>query len=237
MMNFTYRSSILELMDDPNLEADKYRQAYLDINRCNKWLGGNKITIKALKILLKSRAQKSYTILDMGCGDGEMLRQVAQAFKKKPVKLNLIGVDLKDDILDLAREKSVDYPAIQFKNQNILALTETSGCDVLLCTLTMHHFTDEQIKIFLTKFSKVARIGVVINDLQRSKLAYALFKLFSIFFIRSHTAKYDGLVSITKGFLKNELWAYAKNISTMQHSIQWKWAFRYVWVMQTKRPI
>ncbi|MDT0607634.1 methyltransferase domain-containing protein [Croceitalea rosinachiae] len=234
-MDFTSRSKESELMDDPKMDAEKYREAYLDINRCNRLLGGYGITINAVKSLLKKPVKKSYTILDMGCGDGEMLRRISKAFEKQGLEAKLIGVDLRDDVLDIARSKSKEYTNINFTKQDILELKDDFDCDIVLCTLTMHHFTDEQIHIFLKKFNTLAKIGVVINDLERSKLSYGLFKLFSIVFIKTAIAKYDGLVSISKGFRKKELLTYSRQLKTAIHTIKWKWAFRYVWVMQTNR--
>ncbi len=235
-MDFTKRSEVLELMDDPMMDAERYREAYLDINRCNRLLGGYGITLKALENLIKTHPKESYTILDMGCGDGQMLRKVAIFLKKREIKHTLIGIDLRDDVLDIAREKSKDFPEIQFVRQNILELDHTFDCDILLCTLTMHHFTDANIQIFTKKFISLAKIGVIINDLQRSKMAYTLFKLFSLFFIRTEVAKYDGLVSISKGFLMPDLKEYASKLAEATHHIAWKWAFRYVWIMQPNRP-
>lgn len=236
-MDFTKRSEALELMDDPMMDAERYREAYLDINRCNRLLGGYGITLKALYELIKANKKESYTILDMGCGDGQMLRKVAQFLKRKNIPCTLIGIDLRDDVLDIAREKSSNFPEIQFIRQNILELDDSFDCDVLLCTLTMHHFTDANIQIFTKKFVSIGKLGVIINDLQRSKMAYSLFKLFSLFFINTEVAKYDGLVSISKGFLKPELEAYAAPLLETTHHIAWKWAFRYVWIMQPNRPI
>ena len=235
-MDFTKRSEALELMDDPMMDAERYREAYLDINRCNRLLGGYGITLNALHDLIKTHPKESYTILDMGCGDGQMLRKVAKFLKKREIKHQLIGIDLRDDVLDIAREKSIDFPEIQFVRQNILELDDSYDCDILLCTLTMHHFTDANIHIFTKKFVSIANIGVIINDLQRSKMAYSLFKLFSLFFIKTDVAKYDGLVSISKGFLMPDLQEYASKLAEATHHIAWKWAFRYVWIMQPNRP-
>ena len=107
--------------------------------------------------------------------------------------------------------------------------------DIVLCTLTMHHFFDENIPVFLDRFVKLARIGVVINDLQRSPLAYYLFRGFSAIFIRTKIAKHDGLISIKSGFTKAELERFAENLPSVDHDIKWKWAFRYAWVMHTRR--
>lgn len=84
----------------------------------------------------------------------------------------------------------------------------------------------------LEKAFSQAKVGVVINDLQRSKLAYRLFQLYSFFFFKSSIAKHDGLVSILRSFKKRELEHFAKNFVQAKHSIQYKWAFRWQWIIE-----
>ncbi|UII75785.1 methyltransferase domain-containing protein [Flagellimonas sp. HMM57] len=234
-MDFSVRSIQPEIMDDANLEYDKLSEAYEDINRCNKMLGGDGITINAVWNLIKPNTNKSYTILDMGCGDGEILRKLSTFLDKRGISHSLVGIDLKEDLLRIAKEKSSDFRSLQFKKMDILKADSEFTCDILINTLTMHHFDEDRIDVFLRQFVKLARVGVVINDLQRSKLAYWLFHIFGLFFINTKVAKHDGLVSITKGFRKKELVEFSKNIPNVSHTIQWKWAFRYVWIMNFKR--
>ncbi|WP_243414912.1 methyltransferase domain-containing protein [Flagellimonas aquimarina] len=234
-MDFSVRSEELELMDDPNMEFELLDAAYADINKCNRLLGGESITIDAVWELVKESGKKSYTILDMGCGDGTMLRKLSKHLSKHEVSHDMIGVDLRDDVLRIAKEKSSQYPNINFKKEDILKADSSLSCDILINTLTMHHFDENRIDAFLNKFVSLAKIGVVINDLQRSKIAYTLFKVFGFFFIKTNVAKYDGLVSISKGFKKAELIELSKKIPSVTHIIRWKWAFRYVWVMKFKR--
>ncbi|MEO0571681.1 MAG: methyltransferase domain-containing protein [Bacteroidota bacterium] len=235
-MDFASRSRAEELMDDPNLDKKSLEKAYVDINRCNTLLGGTALTIHAIKKIIKKHPKKSYTIYDMGCGDGHMLRKVAETFKEGDFTLHLTGIDQREDVLNIAADASHSYENISFKKADILHLKESKSCDILLCTLTMHHFEEKDILKFVKKFSEITRLAVIINDLERSKLAYRLFQLFSLFFIQTHTAKVDGLISISKGFRKLELMQFAKSLKDVTHKIQWKWAFRYLWIMEpTKR--
>ncbi|PRX54813.1 methyltransferase domain-containing protein [Flagellimonas meridianipacifica] len=232
MMDFSVRSRVDELMDDPNMELPTLREAYEDINRCNSLLGGDTITIEGVWQLIKKDQEKSYTILDMGCGDGTMLRKLSDFLSKKGVSHSMMGIDLRDDVLLIAQENSIGYPRIEFKKMDILKADTSFTCDIIINTLTMHHFEEERIDAFLKQFVRLAKVGVVINDLQRSKLSYYLFKLFSFFFIRTQVAKVDGLISISKAFQKEDLLKLAKKIPNVIHIIQWKWAFRYIWIMQ-----
>ena len=234
-MDLSHRNRTPELMDDPKVSGKMLARVLEDINRANRLLKGNKPTIEAVDRLFQEYPKESYTILDVGCGDGTMLREVVKWGRNKGYELDCIGVDLSEKALRIAVKKSVDFPEIRYELQDILedTLGVNFGCDILLCSLTMHHLYDEHIPPFLNRFTKLARIGVVINDLQRSVFAYYLFKMFSIIFIKTKIARHDGLVSIQSGFTKEELTRFSKKITNAQHHIQWKWAFRYVWVMRT----
>ncbi|MGB5387079.1 methyltransferase domain-containing protein [Eudoraea sp.] len=235
-MDLRYRNTESELMDNPNVTIDTLRLVFNDINKSNRFLGGNSITLGKVSELIKKFPKKKYTIVDMGCGDGETLRKLAIYFRKTTLDVVLIGLDLSDNALCIGQTLSVDFPEIKFLKQDILTLNPLNfKCDILLCTLTMHHFSNEQIPLFLSQFTKLAKIGVIINDLQRSALAYYLFKGFSTIFIKTKIAKHDGLISIKSGFKKQELISFSKTLPHAAHTINWKWAFRFVWVMQTAR--
>jgi ubiquinone/menaquinone biosynthesis C-methylase UbiE len=236
MIDLQYRNTEVELMDDPNVDIDTLRQVFKDINKSNRYLGGNAITIEKVSELIKEFPKNCYTIVDMGCGDGETLRELAKYFRKSSVEVVLIGLDLSENAISIGQILSVDFPEITFLKQDILTLQPLDlNCDILLCTLTMHHFSNEQIPSFLSQFTKLANLGVVINDLHRSVLAYYLFKMFSAIFIKTKIAKHDGLISIKSGFKNKDLISFSKDLPHITHSINWKWAFRYVWVMRTAR--
>lgn len=236
MIHLRTRNTESELMDNPNVAIDTLRMVFKDINKSNRFLGGNSITLGKVRELIKEFPKKQYTIVDMGCGDGETLRKFAIYFRKTNLDVVLIGLDLSENALSIGRTLSVDFPEITFLKQDILTLKPLDlNCDVLMCTLTMHHFSNEQIPLFLSQFTKLANIGVIINDLQRSALAYYLFKVFSAIFIKTKIAKHDGLISIKSGFKKQDLISFSKDLPNTTHTINWKWAFRYVWVMQTAR--
>tara|TARA_R110002049_G_scaffold47596_3_gene137368 strand:+ start:121085 stop:121777 length:693 start_codon:yes stop_codon:yes gene_type:complete len=224
-------------MDDPNITEEMLAVVLEDINRANQLLNGNKPTLSAIDKLIQEGIQKSYTIMDVGCGDGTLLREIVKWARKNNYSVTCIGIDLSENALRVARKKSAGFPEIRYTQQDVLDATFAANvqCDILLCTLTMHHLYNEHIPQFLERFTKLARIGVIINDLQRSLFAYYLFKVFSTIFIKTKIAKHDGLLSIKSGFTKKELNRFSNNLKNVHHQIQWKWAFRYIWVMRTHR--
>lgn len=236
MVNLEERSEQEELMDNYEGSREELEIVLSDITRVNRILGGNTITVDAVFRLIEENYQKSYTILDMGCAEGNMLRVLTKKARKLNIKLNLIGVDLNADALAIARDASTNFPEIEYYEKDILSDDFSNlDIDIVITTLTMHHFIDTNVLKFTQQFIKLASIGIVINDLQRSVLAYYLFKVFSLIFIKTKVAKIDGLISISKGFREQDLHAFASALPDVAHTIKWKWAFRYVWVIRKKR--
>jgi 2-polyprenyl-3-methyl-5-hydroxy-6-metoxy-1,4-benzoquinol methylase len=232
MIRFKERSTEKELMDDLSLDELQMKSILKDITLANKLLGGNNLTIKALNQLFKEHPREKYTIIDIGCGDGSMLREVADYCEEKHIKTQLIGLDLNEKSINIAKESSSGYSNIQYITQDVLSLEpEEFRCDILLCTLTLHHFSQVQIQTFIKKFALLTTIGIIINDLDRNQIGYALFKVFSRIFMKTSIAKHDGLVSIKSGFTKDDFHNFSKSIPAMLYSVRWRWAFRYEWIL------
>ena len=221
-----------ELMDDPSLDLENLRNAFTDINKINKVLLGNKITLDAVYKLVQKNPQVSYNIVDMGCGDGNMLRILALFLRKKGIKAKLIGIDLSEKGLQIARENSTEFHEITYLCQDILHLDPTDlNCDILLCTLVLHHFSTAQIYTFIHQFAKLSNIATVINDLRRSIVSHYLFKFCRSLFLKSYVAKHDGLLSIDSAFKKSDLFLYINQLQAYTHHISTKFLFRYLWVI------
>lgn len=230
--NTENRSTETEIMDDFSMEGELLRKTLDKIAAINHWLGGNRITIDGLKELLKNQSKNQpLTIVDLGCGNGDMLREVAKFGRKNGWKFQLIGIDANEFTVNYAKEKSQNFPEIQYLYQNIFSEEfRNLNYDIALCTLFLHHFNHQEILSLLSQISNKTKIGIVINDLQRSKIAYFLFQLLTIF-ILNKMVRADGLTSILRGFKKSELFQIAKKLNFKNSKIQWRWAFRYQWVI------
>lgn len=226
------RSDQREIMDDFTLEGEVFRDTLDKLERINRTLGGNVVTIAGLRSILKDQPkEKEITIIDLGCGHGDILRDIAKFGRKKGYTFKLIGIDANQDAIDYAEELSRDFPEVSYATLDIFSDDfKKLDFDVVLCTLFAHHFKDEELEPFLKMLLKKAKLGIVINDLHRHKLAYYLFKLIGLF-IRNRMVREDGLTSILRAFKRRDLERLSKNINA-KASIQWKWAFRYQWILQ-----
>ena len=232
-INTEFRSEQTEIMDDFLLEGEELIKALDKIAHINRFLGGNKLTLNGVKQLLtKSDISKPIIIADIGCGNGEMLRMLADYGSKNNLIFKMIGIDANEFTINYARKLSDNYPNIEYYCIDIFDdYFGSLKYDIVLCTLTLHHFSNEKIINLITTFNNNATTGIVINDLQRSKLAYRLFDKICIVFSLNKMSREDGLISILRGFKKNELEDFSKKLNLKNYTIQWKWAFRYQWII------
>lgn len=232
-LNTKYRSDEPEIMDDFALEGEDLRDALDKIAKINQLLGGNKLTLRGVQSLLTSisKSQK-ITIVDVGCGNGDMLRTISDFALENDYKFELIGIDANAFTINHARKLSKCYPDITYKYQDIFGQHFVElKYDIVLCTLTLHHFKEEEINKLLTVFNANSNIGIVINDLHRSIIAYRLFQLICIVFQLNKMSREDGLISILRGFKRNELIHFSKKLNFKNYRIKWRWAFRYEWII------
>ncbi len=229
-----HRSQQAEIMDDLDFQSPEMKDLLNDLKLVNTWLDGNNITLKGIQKLLQNRSQTDkITVVDFGCGDGELLRKCADFGKKNNFNFEFIGIDFNENILQFAKMKSSGYTNIKFQKLDVFSEENLiPNCDIALCTLFLHHFPTEKIERLLKTMIHKTSIGLVINDLQRSKLAFELFKVASAFFLKSKIARHDGLVSVARGFKKVELQSIADKFPNQKSEIHWRWAYRYQWILK-----
>ncbi len=226
------RTDKKEIMDDFSIGGDLMRDTLDKLENINRLLGGNKVTINGLKKLLQNHPkEKGLTIIDVGCGHGDILRDVANFGRKHGYTMKLIGIDANKTAIEYANELSAEYPEISFSAENIFSEAfEKHEFDVMLATLFFHHFKEDELVSFLSKSLKKGKIGIVVNDLHRHKLAYYLFMMIAVFFKNKMIVE-DGLTSVLRGFKRVDLEHISKKLN-VKPKIYWKWAFRFQWIIQ-----
>ena len=225
------RSDAMEWMDDFELEGENIRSTLDQLAGINKWLGGNRISVSAVAKLLNGLPKsKLITINDMGCGHGNLLRIIADWGRKNNRNLVLKGIDANLSAINYGIELSSAYPEISYVHSEIEELTSADlNCDIAIGTLFFHHFDNLKIVEIIKKQLTFCRIGLVVNDLHRHRLAYYLFKGLCLF-ISNRMIKNDGLISVLRGFKRKDLVSFTNQLNG-HHHIKWKWAFRYQWTI------
>lgn len=232
LVDTKYRSDQEEIMDDFNYRGDILHDSLDKLAKINRWLGGNKVTIDGLKKLLENHPKSEpLKIIDLGCGSGDILRQISTYGKHQGYNFNLLGIDANPHTISYAQQLSLGFNNVNYRALDIFSEKfQSLDYDIVITTLFLHHFKEEELISFLKPVLKKAKTGIVVNDLHRHRMAYYLFKLLSTT-IKNKTIVEDGLTSVLRGFKKEELIKISEDIDA-HYKINWKWAFRYQWLLK-----
>ena len=203
---FEKRSTRPERIDTGDYTTEEYATFLREIGFINRYLGDAKALRKSLLRQIARADLREFSVLDVACGSGELLRQIAEFARRSDRTARLTGIDLNELSFAAAKRFGADFPEIAFVRGDAFRLPFPDGAfDFAVSSLFFHHLKDEQIPTALAEMSRVARQRVYIIDLHRHAMAYALYKLFCFGFRISPLVTHDGSLSIRKGFRPGEL--------------------------------
>ncbi len=220
------RSIEPEIMDDLNISGEVVFQTLRELETINRTLGGNSVSISAFKRLLQHH--NSISLVDLGCGGGDMLKQMADWSRKMDKEVSLVGLDANPNIVNYATDHINGYQEISFESINVLSPEfRERNFDIVHACLFTHHFDEDQLVAMFRSWKEQARLGVIVNDLHRHPIAYYAIKLITRLFSRSSMVKYDAPLSVKRGFKKSELLVILEKAGIKDYHLSWKWAFRW----------
>jgi ubiquinone/menaquinone biosynthesis C-methylase UbiE len=203
---FKTRSTNLERIDTGDYTPEEYARFLREIAFINRYFGDRRALRKTLFQEIERLELREFSILDVGCGSGELLRAVADFARKTGRKAKLTGIDLNEISATHTRAGSAEFPEITSIRGDAFRLPFADGSfDYAISSLFFHHLTDEQTPLVAAEMSRVARRGSLVIDLHRHPIAYVLYKLFCIAFRISPLVRHDGSLSILRGFRPEEL--------------------------------
>ncbi len=215
-------------MDDLECSGEVLEQTLRELKTINRWLGGNQVTTLGLDQVVKNFPQPAYSICDVGCGGGDMLRIIHDWAKKRMHKVRLTGLDANPNIIELAKNRLGDLSEIQWEVQNVFSEEfRKSKTDILTCTLFTHHFTDEELVSLLKSFQQKANLGIVINDLHRNPIAYYSIRFLTSLFSKSPMVRNDGPISVLRAFSRKDWEKILSDAGISKYQLSWHWAFRW----------
>lgn len=190
-----------ELMDDPALDPAIYTQVLHDLARVNRITLAHRPTLAFLQRAVGKR--KSFRLLDVGFGDGDMLRQIAAWAVRKGITAELVGVDLNANSVAAARSATPDDLPITYQAGDYADLAG-GGFDCIISSLVAHHMTHDQLIAFLGFMEREASAGWLVNDLHRHPFAYFGWPVLA-WLMRWHPiVKHDGRLSIARSYQPGE---------------------------------
>ena len=196
----------VEWLDLPTPFADRARSLD-DVARLNGVFGGRLITLAHVKRLLRRvPAERTAIVLDAGTGSADVPRALARWARRTGRRLRVLALDRDDATLRIAGQTVRDYPEIVLIRGDALALPVRPGSvDVVISALTLHHLEPAAAAAYLAAMDGAARIGFVVNDLLRSRAAWALVWLATRVLARSPVSRHDGPLSVLRAYTASEI--------------------------------
>lgn len=190
-----------ELLDHPDADPAVVRESLHHIARANWWFGGWWAVRRGLVTLLADSPRASLTVLDIGCGSADLLCRAVRWAARRGIRLIPLGLERHRAAAALARQAAVPTllaaaPDLPFRERSV---------DLVIASQLLHHFAPETIVAICQAADRLARRGVLVADLRRSRIAAAGFRVGSRLLGFDPVTRADGLTSVRRGFTEAEL--------------------------------
>ncbi len=222
-MFLTKRSKKLELIDlgPSHYSPGEYLDCLDKLDKVGEYLGGDRASFKAIKEFFPPPK----SILDVGCGGGGFTQKLGMLYKDATIT----GIEISREAINHAQAHN-KCPNVLFKLCNLTDIP-TKSYDIVICTLVCHHFSDEDLVIFLRECLRVAKRKVILNDLHRHPLAWLGFSLIAPILFRNRLITLDGCLSVKRAFKSND-WNYYLKQLKISGRLSWHWPFRWIVTME-----
>lgn len=192
------RADADELLDSGSLSAREVEDNLADLVRLNRLPGGTAASVRAVRALLTGAGAAS--ILDVGTGRADMPIAFARAGWRT------VAVDANPQVSRVARRATARHAEIEVVDGDARRLPfPDDAFDVAHCSLLLHHLEPDEAVAALGELARVARRGVVVNDLRRGALPLLATVAGTTLLARSRVTRVDGLASARRAYTVEEL--------------------------------
>ena len=235
MLNLKTRQLEPELMDDPNLDLAEHQRALQGLTRIHTITNSATQLWKIIKAQITASGKTEASLLDVGCGDGYMLRKFHTFAKRDGITLQLQGCDFSRKAIGFAEDlaKKTNTP-IEFLEFDVTSEELLPRADYVICSLFLHHFEEPQVVKILQKLDQAATQLALVHDLRRTNLGYALCWIGVHALTTSQIVRTDGLLSVRAAFSVAEVRQMFKaaRIENAEFTTGWPQRFTVSWPTQ-----
>ncbi|AMM21827.1 hypothetical protein AX769_18835 [Frondihabitans sp. PAMC 28766] len=204
-------TAALELMDDPACDPDALRRTYQHFALVNRLVSGWRSTyVRRLRPLIRQRERETgrpATLLDVGCGGGDVARSLASWARRDGLRLKVTGVDPDARAHDFAMSQP-PVPCLTFERTASRDLVAAGRVfDLVISNHVVHHLDTEALEGLLHDSERLA-VGLVVHgDIARGRVAYGAYRVATTGTFRGSFIHDDGLLSIRRSYRPAELQA------------------------------
>jgi len=201
---------VVELLDRAGNSDEEVRGSLRDLEWFNRYFGGVRTLLLCLSRMVGERSQNPLRILDIATGGADLPRAICRWARKRNLAVTVEALDRNDQVLAAATEWSVGYPEIRLRRAEAPPLPyPNQSFDYVISSLFFHHLSEAQGVTLLREMGRIARRGLVVNDLLRSRRARFLTAIVTRLLSANRLTRHDGPISVLRGFRPDELFRMA----------------------------
>jgi ubiquinone/menaquinone biosynthesis C-methylase UbiE len=167
-------TAAIELLDGPLDDPAALAGNLRDLRRINRWLGGASLSAAAIESLAAHRAE--LTLLDVGTGGADIPLALLGRARRRGRRLTVVAIDNRPEVLAAAVRADPEVgraDGLELAIGDGLALSYPDrSFDVVHSSLVLHHLGSAAAVVLMREMSRIARLGIVVNDLDRSRLGW-----------------------------------------------------------------
>ena len=174
-------------MDRPQPVTRELERDLANLRSFNRWFGSYRLVRHFLQRWFRPNGKAR--ILDVATGSGDIPRLMVDHARRQNVSVQIDAIDQQESTIEIARGLSAAYPEINFycadlfEWKNLSPGLKLDGLkpssfpyDIVLCSLALHHFSDDDAVRALQKIRELSRARVLVADLRRARwLTFAVY--------------------------------------------------------------
>jgi 2-polyprenyl-3-methyl-5-hydroxy-6-metoxy-1,4-benzoquinol methylase len=222
-MILDFRSEAEEWMDAADAGEPEFAAALRDLGRINRMTLASRPVLDFLDRLVAETGASSLSILDVGCGGGDMLSEIDRWATARGVTVSLTGLDRSPWA---ARYATANGVRARFITADLFELDPAERFDVVNCSLFTHHLKDPELVRFLRWLEARALRGWLISDLHRHWLPWVTLWVGFRLMRFDPMVIHDSTVSVARSFVRAD-WTRLLAEAGVQAQIRWVLPFRW----------
>ena len=218
------RERVPELMDVPGLDPEEHHRALVGIARVNRLSGTTETLWHPIRALAKKSGRK-LRVLDVATGGGDVPARLAEKAARAGIMLDLFGCDISETAIACAEARCPDG---RFFVHDMLEKPLEEKYDVVMCSLFIHHLSDDEAVVVLKRMKEAASHLVLANDIARSRFAFLAGWITCHLVSRSRIVWFDGPASVRSSFTVNEAKHLADGAGLTGATVRKRFPCRYL---------
>ena len=197
-MKRRFDPAVLEMMDRPQPVSPELERDLERLRQLNRWFGSYRLILFFMQRWIIPGAQMR--VVDLATGSGDIPRLLIDHGRGIGARIEVDAVDQQAAALEIARTLSADYPEISYHAANILEWGSAQAYDIALCSLVLHHFSNDDAVKLLRRCRELSKRFVLVSDLRRGFLLKTGVYMLTALIFREPMTRFDARLSAERAF-------------------------------------